>query len=48
MLQAIRINGLTTVEQIANYTKAGGSCGRCRAAIRAILERETGAKEGAK
>ena len=48
IVQAIRINGLTTVEQITNYTKAGGACGRCRAAIRAILERETGAKEDAK
>ena len=48
IVKAIRLNGLTTLEQITNYTKAGGACGRCRGAIRAILERETHAKEGAK
>lgn len=40
---AIRINRLTTLEQVVNYTKAGGACGRCKGAIQAIIDRETGA-----
>ena len=40
IVQAVRINKLTTVEQVTNYTKAGGACGRCRGAIQAILDRE--------
>ncbi len=47
IVQAIRINKLTTVEQVTNYTKAGGACGRCKGAIRAILERETAATAAA-
>jgi len=31
-------NHLTTVEEITNYTKAGGGCGNCREAIRAIID----------
>ena len=42
IVQAVRINHLTTVEQVTNYTKAGGACGRCKEAIQAILDRETG------
>lgn len=34
---AIKINGLKTVEEITNYTKAGGACGRCKAAIQDII-----------
>lgn len=30
-------NRLTTVEEITNFTKAGGGCGECRPAIAAIL-----------
>lgn len=41
IVQAVRINHLTTVEQVTNYTKAGGACGRCKGAIQAILDRET-------
>ena len=40
IVQAVRINHLTTVEQVTNYTKAGGACGRCKGAIQAILDRE--------
>ena len=47
IVAAIRINGLSTVEQVTNYTKAGGACGRCKGAIQAILDRETGAKGAA-
>ena len=42
IVEAIRINKLTTVEQVTNYTKAGGACGRCKGAIQAILDRELG------
>ncbi len=35
---AIKINGLKTVEEITNYTKAGGACGRCKAAIQDIID----------
>ena len=41
IVEAVRINHLTTVEQVTNYTKAGGACGRCKAAIQAILDRVT-------
>ena len=42
IVEAVRINHLTTVEQVTNYTKAGGACGRCKGAIQAILDRELG------
>ena len=35
---AIKINGLKTVEDITNYTKAGGACGRCKSAIKDIID----------
>ena len=35
---AIKINGLKTVEEITNYTKAGGACGRCKAVIQDIID----------
>ncbi len=36
--EAIKNNGLKTVEEITNYTKAGGACGKCKAAIQDILD----------
>ncbi|MBQ9727465.1 MAG: Fe-S cluster assembly protein NifU [Kiritimatiellae bacterium] len=42
IVEAIRINGLSTVEQVTNYTKAGGACGKCKGRIQAILDRELG------
>lgn len=40
--RAIRENGLTTVEEVTNYTKAGGGCGGCHQDIETILARANG------
>jgi NifU-like protein len=45
--RVIRENGLSSVEQVTNYCKAGGGCGGCHSDIEAILQR-LGAKEPAK
>lgn len=37
--KAVRENNLSTVEEVTNYTKAGGGCGGCHDAIRQIIER---------
>jgi NifU-like protein len=37
--RAVRQNHLTTVEEVTNYTKAGGGCGNCHEAIQAIIDR---------
>ncbi len=37
--RAVRENNLTTVEEVTNYTKAGGGCGNCHEAIQQIIER---------
>lgn len=42
IVEAVKINHLTTVEQVTNYTKAGGACGKCKADIQAILDRING------
>lgn len=39
----IKTNNLKTVEDVINYTKAGGACGRCQGKIKAILESINGA-----
>ncbi|MDI6774707.1 MAG: Fe-S cluster assembly protein NifU [Verrucomicrobiota bacterium] len=39
ILRVARDNNLTTVEQVTNYTKAGGGCGHCKPDIEAILAR---------
>ncbi|DAB18880.1 TPA: Fe-S cluster assembly protein NifU [Candidatus Gastranaerophilales bacterium HUM_19] len=36
--EAIKVNGLKTVEEVTNYTKAGGACGRCKGVINDIIE----------
>lgn len=36
--EAIKVNGLRTVEEVTNYTKAGGACGRCKGTIKDIIE----------
>ena len=35
---AIKQNNLKTVEEITNYTKAGGACGKCREVIQDIID----------
>ena len=35
---AIKQNGLKTVEEVTNYTKAGGACGKCKALIQDIID----------
>ena len=37
--EAIEVNGLTTLEDITNYTKAGGACGRCKDDIKKLIEK---------
>ena len=34
----IKNNNLKTIEDVVNYTKAGGGCGKCKGQINAILE----------
>lgn len=35
---AIKHNGLKTVEEVTNFTKAGGACGRCKDTIKDIID----------
>ena len=37
--ETVRANNLTTVEEVANYTKAGGGCASCHEGIEEILAR---------
>ena len=37
--RAVRENNLTIVEEVTNYTKAGGGCGNCHEAIEKIIAR---------
>lgn len=39
IINAIKENNLKTVEEITNYTKAGGACGHCKGNIQAILDK---------
>ena len=36
--EAIKVNNLKTVEEVTNYTKAGGACGRCKGTIQDIID----------
>lgn len=36
--EAIKVNNLKTVEEVTNYTKAGGACGRCKGVIKDIID----------
>jgi len=42
--RVIRDNNLTTVEQVTNYSKAGGGCGGCKGEIEKIIQRVQGDK----
>lgn len=48
--EAIKTNGLKTVEEVTNYTKAGGACGKCKNVIKDIIDtyykKEETKKEG--
>jgi NifU-like protein len=37
--RAVRENNLATIEDVTNYTKAGGGCGNCHDAIQEIIDR---------
>lgn len=39
ILNAIKENNLKTLEEVTNYTKAGGACGNCKSNIQAILDK---------
>jgi NifU-like protein len=41
---AVRENNLTTLEDVTNFTKAGGACGGCHGEIQKIIDRLTGKK----
>ncbi len=41
---ALTENNLKTVEDITNYIKAGGGCGKCHEAIEAIIAKATGTR----
>jgi NifU-like protein len=43
--RAVTVNGLTSLEEVTNYTKAGGSCQTCHEKIEEVLE-EVLAKTG--
>ncbi len=38
VIRAIKENSLTTVEEITNFTKAGGGCGKCEGKLKALLQ----------
>lgn len=40
--RVITENGLTSVEEVTNFTKAGGGCGGCKGRIQAILDEING------
>ena len=42
---AVRQNHLTSIEEVTNYTKAGGGCGNCHEKIQAIIDRVYETKE---
>src|SRR5512136_188500 len=37
--RAVRENDLKTIEEVTNYTKAGGGCGNCHEKIQGIIDR---------
>ena len=47
ILRAIEESGLRTVEEVTNYTKAGGGCGRCKGDIERLITGYWEGKSGA-
>jgi NifU-like protein len=43
--EEVKANNLTTIEQVTNYTKAGGGCGLCHDKIAAIIEQVRGERK---
>ncbi len=37
--RVVRENGLSTIDQVTNYTKAGGGCGKCKGDIGKIVDK---------
>jgi NifU-like protein len=46
--RAIRENNLKTVDDVTNFTKAGGGCGGCREQLQRMLDSINGTADGAK
>lgn len=42
IMRAVTENGLTTVEEVTHYTKAGGGCGNCVDDIQRLIDEATG------
>lgn len=42
IVNAIKENNLKTLEEVTNYTKAGGACGHCKGSIQGILDKTLG------
>lgn len=40
--RAVRENNLKTIEEVTNYTKAGGGCGNCHESIQSIIDQVQG------
>ena len=45
IIDAIKTNNLKTVEEVTNYTKAGGACGRCKEDIQKVIDEYYNGKE---
>jgi NifU-like protein len=45
--RAVRENNLTTIEDVTDYTKAGGGCGNCHEKIQAIIDQVLGTQQPA-
>jgi len=45
IIRVIKENNLKTVEDVTNYTKAGGGCGKCKSEIEQLLKEFWGRKE---
>lgn len=46
--EVVRENNLTTVDEVTNYTKAGGGCGKCKDDIKKILDEEISKRDSSK